>query len=823
LTDRSKFFLCTGFHRSGTSLIAQSMLESGLSMGDQLMGASFGNPLGHVEDQPIVDLHDRVLTANGTNWRYCGDGELVKPEWLTTNIEQYLQQRSEVGGVKDPRAALFLPEWLQAGGDSIRFIFVYRHWANVVQSIFNRHGQEFLYFNQSIQSRSSDLAFWQNPNTLIKMWRHTSDNIIEFVRQHPSKCLLISQEDFVAQNGKAQACAGKIGLPELALKSRSFRPDLMQQQIYCDELELIDHDSIVAANETYRTMQSLADLPAENYPVLTNPEHTAKVKKSEHSGLPLSQVIPLPQARSLSTEIKDATLDLSALSWSQALEFLDKAPLIKLKQAVFEQLLYRPFGKYGHYERLYMLARRANLPMVAELCLFRAKECSLVPRCNMFLGDIYRSKGLQSEAQTYFEKASELKPDSGMFIARLADMDISNKDLAAAKSKMIKATELEPGHPYVKVVIDKLAKAESQGEKQKSQHNLLDCRMPLLESYQQVVDVMTEDHETGKLLDRYMQQSVFLLRDNKEWLQSGLAHLDSKMAKVFELRIQRQWQKLWPQQVLETELNAEVPLITPYRFSSYVKETELKLAIQLHAYYLELLPQLFCFIDNIPFQFDLVITCKADDKDQVGEICASFNRGCCTIIAVDNRGRDIAPWLMHKELYLKYDLVCKLHSKSSPHEPELCGWRRQLLFSLLASPEYIESLVKAFEDDPKLGVAMPPYHPRILNDIGWGLNQSLAAELCTALGLSMPKAMDVFPAGSMFWYRPAALKGLLNKDWKIDDFPEEAGQSDGTIMHALERLIPTVANYNGFQSRFVHLLDAWHKTGYQQNNKQDVD
>jgi hypothetical protein len=33
----------------------------------------------------------------------------------------------------------------------------------------------------------------------------------------------------------------------------------------------------------------------------------------------------------------------------------------------------------------------------------------------------------------------------------------------------------------------------------------------------------------------------------------------------------------------------------------------------------------------------------------------------------------------------------------------------------------------------------------------------------------------------------------------------------------LERLIPTVANHNGFQSRFVHHLDAWHKTGYQNN------
>jgi hypothetical protein len=794
------------------------MLESGMFMGDQLMGASFGNPLGHVEDQPIVDLHDNILAANGTDWRFCGDDALVKPEWLTTTIEQYLQQRSEVGGVKDPRAALFLPEWLQAGGDSIRFIFVYRHWANVVQSLFNRHGQEFLYFNQSIQSRSSDLAFWQNPNALIKMWQHTSEKIIEFVRQHPSKCLLISQEDFVAQNGKAQVCAGKIGLPELALKSRSFRPDLMQQQIYCDELELIDHDNIVAANETYQTMQSLADLPAENYPELKRLGNIAKAGTGEHTSLSLSQVTPLSQTRLLSREVKVDDFDLSPLNWDQALDFLDKAPSTKLQSVVFEQLLYRPFGKHGHYERLYMLARKAKLPMVAELCLFRADECYKLPRYNMFRGDIYRSKGLQNEARTYFEKASELKPNSGMFMARLADMDISNRDLAAAKLKIVKASELGTTHPSVKVVIDKLAKAESQVEKQKSKHDLLDGQMPLLESYQQVVDVMTADHEAGKLLDRYMQQSVFLLRDNNQWLQNGLSHLDSNMAKVFESRIQRQWQKLWPQQVLETELSGGGVLMAPYRFKSHSKETKLQLAIQLHVFYVELLPQLFCFIDNIPFQFDLLITCKANEKDQVEEMCALFNRGSCTIISVDNRGRDIGPWLLHKELYQKYDLVCKLHSKSSPHAPALCGWRLQLLFSLLASPNYIESLVNTFENDPVLGVAMPPYHPRILNSIGWGDNHSLAANLCTTLGLPMPETMDVFPAGSMFWYRPAALKGLLDKDWKIDDFPEEAGQSDGTVMHALERLIPTVANHNGFLSRFVHHLDAWYNTGYQVND-----
>jgi hypothetical protein len=41
------------------------------------------------------------------------------------------------------------------------------------------------------------------------------------------------------------------------------------------------------------------------------------------------------------------------------------------------------------------------------------------------------------------------------------------------------------------------------------------------------------------------------------------------------------------------------------------------------------------------------------------------------------------------------------------------------------------------------------------------------------------------------------------------------GQFDGTIINAMERLIPTVANHNGFQSRFVHHLVAWLKAAYQ--------
>jgi lipopolysaccharide biosynthesis protein len=63
---------------------------------------------------------------------------------------------------------------------------------------------------------------------------------------------------------------------------------------------------------------------------------------------------------------------------------------------------------------------------------------------------------------------------------------------------------------------------------------------------------------------------------------------------------------------------------------------------------------------------------------------------------------------------------------------------------------------------------------------------------------NLPDGDFSFPVGTMFWARPRALKPMfeLGLDWT--DFPEEPLPYDGSILHAIERLLPLVAEAQGF-------------------------
>lgn len=83
--------------------------------------------------------------------------------------------------------------------------------------------------------------------------------------------------------------------------------------------------------------------------------------------------------------------------------------------------------------------------------------------------------------------------------------------------------------------------------------------------------------------------------------------------------------------------------------------------------------------------------------------------------------------------------------------------------------------------------------------IGCGTLADSSVHARMGLALPLPDYLD-FPLGTMFWARAAALKPLAELGLTPDDYPEEPLPDDGTILHAIERLMPSIAHHAGFQT-----------------------
>ena len=246
---------------------------------------------------------------------------------------------------------------------------------------------------------------------------------------------------------------------------------------------------------------------------------------------------------------------------------------------------------------------------------------------------------------------------------------------------------------------------------------------------------------------------------------------------------------------LEQEHSLELPL------GYAAPERRPRVAVVLHAFHIGLLPEFRAYLDHIPAPADLFISTDTDEKRAAVEACfAGWAKGSVEVRVMPNRGRDIAPKLVgFADVHDGHDYVLHLHTKSSPHESRLVGWRGYLLETLLGSPSVVQGVFEAFARAPNLGMLAPQHIDELRPWIRWGDNYPTAERLAKRMGLALsPTAPLDFPSGSMFWARSAALRPLLDLRLSFDDFPVESGQTDGTLAHAIERLYFLVCEQAGF-------------------------
>jgi O-antigen biosynthesis protein len=196
-----------------------------------------------------------------------------------------------------------------------------------------------------------------------------------------------------------------------------------------------------------------------------------------------------------------------------------------------------------------------------------------------------------------------------------------------------------------------------------------------------------------------------------------------------------------------------------------------------------------------------VSTDTEEKRAALAAVFASWGQGSAEVRVVPNRGRDIAPKLVgFRDVHDgRYDRVLHLHSKRSKHADFLSPWRTYLYETLLGSPAVVRSVFEAFERLPRLGLVAPQHFEPVRRWLDWSGNFGAARALAARMGIELrPDAALDFPSGSMFWARPAALRPLLDLDLSFEDFPEEAGQVDGTPAHAIERLYFHVCERAGY-------------------------
>lgn len=209
--------ILAGMHRSGTSLTASLLASAGVHMGERLLGAYPGNPLGHFEDLGFFEFHRQALHAVGDDPDgFSARAVTALPPEVAARADELVAERAagrRLWGWKDPRTTLFLDFWAERLPGA-RFLFVFRNPADVADSLFRR----------------GDQLFAHEPFQALALWKAYNELIVDFVSRHHDRCLVVDIEDVLEDpNATCGQIRSRLGLP-LGSPKTLFREDLFGRE-----------------------------------------------------------------------------------------------------------------------------------------------------------------------------------------------------------------------------------------------------------------------------------------------------------------------------------------------------------------------------------------------------------------------------------------------------------------------------------------------------------------------------------------------------------------------------------------------------------------
>ncbi len=253
--------------------------------------------------------------------------------------------------------------------------------------------------------------------------------------------------------------------------------------------------------------------------------------------------------------------------------------------------------------------------------------------------------------------------------------------------------------------------------------------------------------------------------------------------------------------------------VIPQHCPDYSFVNKVRVAVHFHVFYTDIFEKHIKSFLVPNTNFDLLITTDSNKKkEQIYLILVKYGieKKLKEIVVLENRGRDILPWLTIASEVKNYDVVGHFHTKKRFNEEEWLGesWMNELVETLV---EQMDEIIELFEKEPLLGVVIPdiPYFFKKLYGVDlWHKTKASFQDLWIKMNLK--KKLDlsridtpIMSYGTMFWYRNLALEPMFALELSNKDFPDEPLPIDGTIAHAIESLPVYIAWNEGFDYKVV--------------------
>ena len=150
-----------------------------------------------------------------------------------------------------------------------------------------------------------------------------------------------------------------------------------------------------------------------------------------------------------------------------------------------------------------------------------------------------------------------------------------------------------------------------------------------------------------------------------------------------------------------------------------------------------------------------------------------------------------------------------MHDKKAGYDSDILRvklWAENMWHNLIRSKDYIRNVITLFQKNENIGLLVPP-EPSSFDWYIWGRelwrnNYKNTKNICSEWNLNCGIDPQIPPItiGTVFWCRTNALRKLFERDWKYEDFQDEPLPNDGTISHAIERVLAYVAQDAGYDT-----------------------